>query len=356
MEMDHGLCFTADQLAELLGADLVVRNENKFTGLATLKQATSSHISFLANPSYKKYLSSSEAGAILLTPEMAGFYLAEVAPAKEEPLPALLSVDNPYLGYARLSQEFDTQYRFTPGIHESAIIAEDVVVPKTTHIAANVVIESGCTLAEGVYIGANCVLAGNVRIGKGTRLWHSVTCYAGISIGSDCIIHSGTVIGSDGFGNANHNGEWVKIAQLGGVVIGDNVEIGSNCSIDRGALANTVIADGVRIDNLVQIAHNVEIGKNTAIAGCVGIAGSAVIGDHCIIGGASGISGHLSIASHVHMTGMTMVTKSIREPGLYSSGTGVESNLKWRKMVARMRKLDEMAARLKVLESKIDKA
>ncbi|PID44336.1 MAG: UDP-3-O-(3-hydroxymyristoyl)glucosamine N-acyltransferase [Gammaproteobacteria bacterium] len=350
--MDCSIHFTVDRLASLLGADIVVRSEKIFTGLATLKHAGSSQISFLANPAYKKYLPVSEAGAILLTPEMADFYLAEVAPEKEGGLPALLSLENPYMGYAILSREFDTNYQLTPGVHGSAIIAEDVVVPETAHIAENVVIGSGCTLGQQVSIGANSVLGNDTHLGDGTRLWHNVTCYSGVTIGRDCIVHSGTVIGSDGFGNANHNGEWVKIAQLGGVVIGNNVEIGSNCSVDRGALDNTVIADGVRIDNLVQIAHNVEIGQHTAIAGCVGIAGSTVIGSHCIIGGACGIGGHLTIADHVHMTGMTMVTKSIREPGLYSSGTGVEPNMKWRKMVARMRKLDEMAKRLKVLESK----
>jgi UDP-3-O-[3-hydroxymyristoyl] glucosamine N-acyltransferase len=174
-----------------------------------------------------------------------------------------------------------------------------------------------------------------------------------VKVGLRTIVHSGAVIGSDGFGNAQHDGNWVKIAQLGGVTIGDDVEIGSNTSIDCGALEDTVIGNGVKIDNLVQIAHNVHIGDHTAVAGCVGIAGSTVVGKHCIIGGGTGVAGHIEIADKVAMTGMTMVTKSITQPGLYSSGTGVEPNAKWRKTAVRLRNLDDLFKRLKNIEKKL---
>lgn len=346
----------SSELVGLLGGVLVSEGERTFRGLSTLANAGLEDISFLSNPAYKKHLLTTQAGLVLLTEEMAREYqeslTSEVVLVREQS-PFLLILENPYLGYAKLSQLFDENYDFQPGVHPTAVVAKDVQVPPSACVGPYAVIEQGSVIGEGVYIGGHCAIGRGCRIGDRTRLWSSVVCYAGVKIGQDCIVHSGTVIGSDGFGNANDRGEWVKIAQLGAVTIKDNVEIGSNCSIDRGALDDTVIEDGVRIDNLVQIAHNVHIGKHTAIAGCVGIAGSTSIGAYCIVGGACGIGGHLEIADHVHMTGMTMVTKSIGQAGLYSSGTGVEPNMKWRKMVARMRNLDEMAKRLKQIENKV---
>ncbi len=344
---------SSSELVELLGGKLIGSEERKLNGLATLMSATPEKVSFLSNPSYKKHLHSTQAGVVLLTEDMAEYFQSAVSSTAADYCPLLLVLENPYLGYAKLSRMLDTNYRFEAGVHASAQVSDDVIVPPSAHIGANTVIESGVQIGEGVFIGSNCSVGSHCVVGDRTRLWHGVVCYPGVKIGKDCIVHSGTVIGSDGFGNANHRGEWIKIAQLGGVTIHDNVEIGSNCSIDRGALDDTIIEEGVRIDNLVQIAHNVHIGKHTAIAGCVGIAGSTSIGSYCIIGGACGIGGHLEIADQVHMTGMTMVTKSISEPGLYSSGTGVEPNLKWRKMVARMRGLDDMAKRLKAIEKKL---
>jgi UDP-3-O-[3-hydroxymyristoyl] glucosamine N-acyltransferase len=342
------------EIAAQLSAKLIGSPDTQIEGLATLQTATSGRLSFLSNPVYKKYLSTTNASAVLLNEEVATEYLQEQHMAQETSKHLnLLVMDNPYLGYAKLSALFDTAYDFVPGVHTRAVIADTAVVPASCFVGANAVIEDGVTLGESVYIGANTVVGRNCKIADGARLWANVTLYSGVKVGLRTIVHSGAVIGSDGFGNAQHDGNWVKIAQLGGVTIGDDVEIGSNTSIDCGALEDTVIGNGVKIDNLVQIAHNVHIGDHTAVAGCVGIAGSTVVGKHCIIGGGTGVAGHIEIADKVAMTGMTMVTKSITQPGLYSSGTGVEPNAKWRKTAVRLRNLDDLFKRLKNIEKKL---
>jgi UDP-3-O-[3-hydroxymyristoyl] glucosamine N-acyltransferase len=213
------------------------------------------------------------------------------------------------------------------------------------------VIGEGVKIAANVIIAPGCVIGDDTEIDVGTCLDANVTLYHQIIVGKHVVISSGCVIGSDGFGIAKHKGEWHKVPQLGRVVIGDYVEIGSNCSIDRGAIDDTVIEKGVKLDNLIQIGHNVRIGENTAIAGCVGIAGSAVIGKNCLIGGCAGINGHITIADNVVITGMTVVSKSIREPGIYSSGVGgLVTNLEWRKNSARLHRLDQLTKRVKNLE------
>lgn len=342
--------FTLKQLAERVGGYVKGDENQLITGIATLQSANETQISFLANPAYAKFLPETKAAAIILTEDMA-----------EQSNANLLIHKQPYLAYATLSHLWDafssaalTESESSENIHASAIIHETAVIASTARINAGVVIEAGAVIEEGVVIGSQSVIGADSRIGKETLLHAGVTIYHGVSLGANCILHSGVVIGSDGFGFAPENGAWKKIAQLGGVVIGDNVEIGANTAIDRGALDNTVIENGVKLDNQIQIAHNVLVGENTAIAACSAVAGSTTIGKNCVIGGASGVAGHLTITDNVHITAMTMVIKSLKEPGVYSSGTGVQPNAQWRKSIARLRQLDKLVGRIKTLEKAIN--
>ena len=349
--------FTLKRLAEKVGGRVIGDENQLIAGMATLQSADATQISFLANPAYEKYLSDTKAAAVILTEEMAAKASGSFIVHKQ-----------PYRAYATLSHLWDafscealSLRNLNPNsasnnvIHETAVVHETAVISSGVTINAGVVINSGVVIGEGSVIGANCVIGADAILGKGTLLHANVTIYHGVTIGDSCIVHSGVVIGSDGFGFAPHQGKWEKIAQLGGVVIGDHVEIGANSAIDRGALDNTLIESGVKLDNQIQIAHNVHIGENTAIAACSAVAGSTTIGKNCVIGGASGVAGHLTITDNVHITAMTMVIKSLKEPGVYSSGTGVQPNAKWRKSIARLRQLDKMAARIKALEKTINK-
>lgn len=339
--------FTLGELASILEAELHGNPAISVSGLATLQNASQSELTFLANPSYEKYLSSTKAAAVIINKKF----------LSDSPCPALVH-ENPYLAYAKLSHLWDKRQPLLSSeqnIHASVIIGMNSQIEKGAHIEAGVVIGSGVQIKQGVFIGANSVIGDDCVIGDATRIESNVTLYHGVAIGKSCVIHSGVVLGADGFGFAPVGGSWLKIAQLGGVIIEDNVEIGANTTIDRGALDNTVIEKGVILDNQIQVAHNVRIGQNTAIAACSAIAGSTVIGKNCIIGGATGIAGHLTIVDGVHITAMTMVIKSLTEPGVYSSGTGVQPNAKWRKSIARLRQLDKMADRIKQLEMIINK-
>lgn len=309
-------------------------------GLATLKEAAPDQIAFLANRAYLKDLATTQAAAVLLHPEH----------GKNCPV-ARLEMENPYLGYAKLSQLFDPlPARDVTGIHPTAVVAEDVTLGAEVSIQAHSVIESGVVLGDRVVVGAGSVIGADSVIGKGTRLHANVTVCHGVVIGKRGILQSGCVIGGDGFGFAHDGAGWHKIAQLGGVVLGDDVEVGSCSSIDRGALGDTVIGNDVKIDSQVQIAHNVTIGDHSALAGCVGIAGSTKVGKHCMLGGGVGLSGHLTICDGVQVTGMSLVTNSIHEPGVYSSGTGAMSNTQWRKNAVRFKQLDDIAKRLLRME------
>ena len=333
-------------LADLLQARLVGDPACIISGLATLQDAASGTLTFLANPVYEKYLSTTAASAVIVSPKMADSFAGNK-----------LVLDNPYLGFAMASQLFEPGDGEQVGIHPSAVVAETAVVDPQAWVGPNVVVEDGVEIAAGVRILGGCFIGRECRIGTNTVIKANVTLYHGISVGNDCIIHSGAVVGSDGFGFAHHQREWVKIAQLGGVIIGNNVEIGANTTIDRGALGNTIIHDGVKLDNLIQIAHNVEIGIHTAIAANVGISGSTKIGRYCTIAGGSSVAGHLTITDNVHVAGVGMVTKSINEPGQCSSGgIGMMSATDWRKNVVRFRHLDDMARRLKNLEKRMDEA
>jgi len=330
-------------IAKALGAELKGDPEVQITGLATLSAAGPGQISFLANPAYGKYLADTRASAVILSPSA----------AQDCPTNVLL-LDNPYLGYARLSHWFDPAPVPAPGVHSSAVVDPSARIAESASIGPNAVIEAEAEIAENVVIGAGSIVGARCRIGRDTVIRPRVTLAHDVVVGQRCHILSGAVIGSDGFGFANEKGVWHRIAQLGSVVLGDDVEVGANTTIDRGALDDTVIGDGVKLDNLIQIAHNVHIGEHSAMAAMVGIAGSTRIGRHCVFGGASGVAGHLEIADQVHLTGMTLVTGDIREPGVYSSGTSADTNRQWRKNAVRFRQLDVLARRVKELEKKLE--
>ncbi|SHM82230.1 UDP-3-O-[3-hydroxymyristoyl] glucosamine N-acyltransferase [Pseudomonas asturiensis] len=331
------------QLAEFLGATLRGDKDKDINGLATLQEAGPDQISFLANPQYRKFLVDTQAAAVLLKPADADSFTGNA-----------LLVPDPYLAYARISHLFDPKPKAAAGIHPTAVIAADAVVDPAASVGAFAVIESGARIAAQVTIGAQCFIGARCEIGEGGWLAPRVTLYHDVRIGKRVVIQSGAVLGGEGFGFANEKGVWQKIAQIGGVTIGDDVEIGVNTAIDRGALADTRIGNGVKLDNQIQIAHNVQIGDHTAMAACVGISGSTKIGKHCMLAGGVGLVGHIEICDGVFITGMTMVTHSITEPGSYSSGTAMQPAAEWRKSAARLRKIDDMARRLQKLEKAVD--
>lgn len=336
--------YSLGELAELLSADLDGDAGFLITGIAGLGKASSTQISFLANNSYRKLLANTRAGAVLLKREDAELFTGHK-----------LIVKDPYLSYARLTRLYDRSAEQPGGVHPTAVIEEGAEVDPSACIGPQASIGAGAVIAAGVMIGPGSSVGARARIGCRTRLAANVTLYHDVTIGEDCVLHSGCVVGSDGFGFApdRETGGWCKIHQLGGVCVGNRVEIGACTTIDRGALTDTEIHDGVIIDNLVHVAHNCIIGENTAIAAKCGIAGSTRIGRNCTLAGAVGVTGHIEIADNVHFTGMTMVTKSISEPGSYSSGTAASSTREWRKNAVRFNQLHELAARIKTLEKQL---
>lgn len=336
-----GITYTLNELAEKLSAKVQGDGLYRVHSLATLQDAKAGQLSFIANPRYQQYLKTTSAGAVIISTKFTKEFSGNA-----------LVVDDPYLTYARASQLFSSQ-SIIPKIADSVVIPETAMFGDSVQIDEGVVLGENVTIGDHVCIGPNTVIGANSEIGAHTRIEANVTLYHDVRVGSSCLIHSGAVVGADGFGFANDAGGWVKIAQLGSVVIGDNVEIGACTTIDRGALGDTVIGNGVILDNQIQIAHNVIIGENSAIAGCTAVAGSTKIGAGCTIAGACGITGHLSIADGTHITAMTLVTKSIGEPGAYSSGTGMLPHKQWKKNVVRFRQLDDMARRLKLIEDKL---
>jgi UDP-3-O-[3-hydroxymyristoyl] glucosamine N-acyltransferase len=314
------------------------------TGVGTLQQAQPGQIAFLMNPLYKKHLSHTKAAAVILSQ----------SDAQECTVNAIISRD-PYFTYAKIAAYFDRKPVFNGGIHATAVIGQGCEIDASVSIGPYAVLGDNVKIAAHVSIGPGTIIGDGVSIGEGSILDAKIIIYYAVTIGKRVRISSGTVIGSDGFGLAKHKGEWQKVPQLGSVVIEDDVEIGANCAIDRGAIEDTVLEKSVKLDNLVQVGHNVRIGENTAIAGCVGIAGSATIGKNCLIGGAAGLNGHISITDNVMITGMTAVTKTIKEAGVYSSGAGgLVTNLEWRKNSARLHRLEQMSQRVKVLESMLE--
>ncbi|WP_119154375.1 UDP-3-O-(3-hydroxymyristoyl)glucosamine N-acyltransferase [Caldimonas tepidiphila] len=331
------------EIAEQLGGELLGPAEQPVDRVGPLEGATPTTLSFLSNPKYQSQLATTQAACVIVAPA-----LRDAAAARG----AVIVADDPYLYFARLTQWWARRVRpaAAPGVHASALIATGVQLGRDVSIGPLAVVEEGAVIGDGAVIGAHAVIGAGAVVGAHTRLAPRVTLGFGCRIGARGIVHSGVVIGADGFGFAPHAGEWVKIEQLGGVAIGDDVEIGANTCIDRGALDDTVIEDGVKLDNLIQVGHNVHIGRHTAIAGNAGIAGSARIGAHCTIGGSAGILGHLTIVDHVHVSSFTLISRSILKPGHYSGIFPFDDNASWEKNAATLRQLHALRERLRTLE------
>ncbi len=322
---------------ELLGdADVVVRQ------VGTLSGAAPGEISFLAHPKYRGELAATRASAVIV-------------PENERAatgLPRIVCRD-PYAYFARVSTLFNAPPPIVPGVHPTAVVSPDAAIAASARVGPGCVVERGARIGDGVALEAGCFVGEEATIGAASRLYPRVTVYARCVVGARVVVHAGVVIGADGFGFAPDGGAWIKIPQIGRVLIGDDVEIGANTTIDRGAIDDTVIEDGVKIDNQVQIGHNCRIGAHTAIAGCVGIAGSTRIGRHCMIGGGAMIGGHLEIADRVVITATSAVAKTITEPGQYGSGFPAAEAGEWRRTVALVKNLRRLADKVRELERRV---
>ncbi len=329
-------------IVDALGGELVGPADLALEGLASLASAGLAHIGFVTGDKHRAAMLASKAGALIVPPSLAK-EAAEQA--------ALIVTPQPYLYYARLSQWWRGQM-LPPslGVHPSACVATDAHLGPDVEIGPFAVVESGARVGEGTRIGAHTVVEAGVRIGRDGRIAPRVQIGFGCSIGDRAVLHSGTVIGADGFGFAPEQGRWIKIEQLGAVRIGHDVEIGANCTIDRGALDDTVIGDGVKLDNLIHIGHNVVIGDHTAMAGCAAVAGSARIGKHCTIGGDAKILGHLELADGVHISACSVVTRSLLKPGTYTGFFPIDDNAAWEKNAASLRQLSKIRERVRALE------
>jgi UDP-3-O-[3-hydroxymyristoyl] glucosamine N-acyltransferase len=334
----------ADVVAAL-GGELCGEPHRPVERLAPLESADAASLSFLSNPRYASQLASTAAACVVVAPAM-----RDAALARGD----AIVTDDPYLYFARLTQWWAARHRAraVAGIHPSAVVEPGARIDASASIGALCYIGEGATVAAGAVIGTHGHLGAMAEVGEGTRLAPRVTLGDGCRVGARCILHSGVVIGADGFGFAPHQGHWEKIEQLGAVRVGNDVEIGANTCIDRGALDDTVIEDGVKLDNLIQVGHNVHIGAHSAMAGCVGIAGSARIGRHCTAGGGAIILGHLEIVDHVHITAATVITRSIHKPGQYSGLFPFDDNASWEKNAATLRQLHSLRDRLRTLEKK----
>ena len=340
------------ELQAALGGDLVSNDSADAPGerliqrIGPLDSADGTTISFLSNPRYRAQLQDTAAGCVI------------VAPAVQDGVRAgcvALVTPDPYLYFARLTQWWAARARAVApvGVHPSAVVAPDAVLGKGVSIGSLAVVESGAVIGHHAVVGAHAFVGAGVVIGEGSRLAPRVTLMPGTRLGARCLLHSGVVIGADGFGFAPTQGRWEKIEQLGGVQIGDDVEIGANTCIDRGALDDTVIGTGVKLDNLIQIGHNVQIGDHSAMAGCVGIAGSARIGSGCTVGGGAIVLGHLALADGVHISAASVVMRSISKPGQYSGVFPLDDNASWEKNAATLRQLHTLRDRLRALEKKM---
>lgn len=335
--------FRLGDIAAQLGGELIGSPELDITRVGPLEGAGPTTLSFLSHPRYKAQLAGSQAGCVIVAPSVRDEAVARGA---------AIVTDDPYLYFAQLTQWWARQVRpaAATGIHASAVVSPEATVGQGVSIGALAVVEAGAVIADGVVIGPHSVVGAGARIGRDTRLSARVSVLSGCSLGERCIVHPGAVIGADGFGFAPHAGQWVKIEQLGNVRIGNDVEIGANTCIDRGALDDTVLEDGVKLDNLVQIGHNVHVGAHTAMAGCAGVAGSARIGAHCTVGGGAIVLGHLTLADHVHVSAATVITRSILKPGQYSGVFPFDDNGAWEKNAATLRQLHTLRERVRALE------
>jgi UDP-3-O-[3-hydroxymyristoyl] glucosamine N-acyltransferase len=321
--------FSLGELAVRFGLGLRGEPSLSVSRVATLSHADSGSLSFLANSRYRRQLRSTRATAVLVAAE----------DAADCPVAALID-PNPYLAYAHIADLLYPQPQPPAGIHPSAVVSMSARIAPSAGVGPLSVIEDDAEIGERVFVGPGCIVQRGAHVGADTRLIARVNLYAGVRIGRRCILHAGAVIGADGFGFAADAGTWVKVPQVGSVQIGDDVEIGANTTIDRGAIDDTVVEHGVKLDNQIQVGHNVTIGAHSAIAGCVGISGSTTIGQRCMIGGGVGIAGHLTIADDVVVTGVSLVSASIKHAGSYSSGMPAVETRVWRRMVAQLRRLD----------------
>lgn len=326
---------TLGELSQVSGARLVGDADCEISAVNTLKLSREGEITFLSNRHYVQQLSQTNASAVILSEQ----------DLENCPTNALVS-KTPYLAYAKIANHLYPRIKRPACINENAVFGSACKIDESSFISANVVVGDNVVISAGAYIGPGCVIENNAQIGEKTSLLANVTLCSGVILGKNVILHPGVVIGADGFGLAQENGEWLKIPQIGSVKIGDNVEVGANSTIDRGAIEDTIIGPGVKIDNQVQIGHNVVIGENTAIAGCSAIAGSATIGRRCQIGGASCISGHINIVDDVIITGMSGVANSIKTPGVYSAGLPVTDNRTWRRNIIRFKQLDAIIKKI----------
>lgn len=310
--------------------------------VASLHSAGDGDVAFLSNSKYKAALAETKASAVILP-----FTLRHACS-----LPSILC-DDPYLYFARVANLFSPPPAISPGIHSTAIIEAGSSIAPTAEVGAHVHVGRNAYIGDHVYVGPGCSIGAGVKVGPHTRLHARVTIYDECEIGRNGVVHSGAVIGADGFGMARDGNAWLKIPQTGRVLIGDDVEIGANTTIDRGALDDTVIEDGVKLDNQIQIGHNVRIGAHSALAGCVGIAGSSRVGKHCTIAGGAILVGHITLADGVHVSAATLVTKSISKPGTYTGVFPFDQHDRWARTAVRIRQIDELANRLQTLEGAV---
>lgn len=332
------------ELAAQYGCELIGDPAVAVSDVATLHNAGDGQLSFFANRAYRDQLRQTRAAAVVLL----------AADADDCPVPALLT-DDPYLIYALIATELHPLPPLQVGIHSSAFVSSTASVSASAEISANVSIGDTTVVGDGVYVAPGVVIGPGCTVGDCSRILANATLVQDVEIGERCIIHPGAVIGADGFGNARTQGRWVKVPQIGGVHIGNDVEVGANTCIDRGSLDDTVIGDGVRLDNLIQIGHNAQIGAHTAMAATCAISGSTVIGERCMIGGQTAIAGHVSICDDVVIAGATMISKSIVEPGYYMGSFPGEKGSDWKRKVARFRRMDDLAKRVANLEKKASK-
>jgi UDP-3-O-[3-hydroxymyristoyl] glucosamine N-acyltransferase len=322
--------YSLGELAVRFGLELHGDPNLRVSHVAALNSAAAGALSFLANPRYRKHLTATRATAVVVA-------AADVAAC---PVAALVD-PNPYLAYARLATLLYPAAAGAAGIHPTAVVADGARIAASAWVGPFCVVEAQASIGARVHLGAGCTILAGASIGDDTRLLPRVTLYPGVRVGARCLLHAGAVLGADGFGFAPDAGTWTKVPQVGGVRIGDDVEIGANTTIDRGAIGDTIVEDGVKLDNQIQVGHNVLIGEHTAIAACTGISGSTVLGKRCMIGGMVGFAGHLNIADDVAVTGCSLVSASIRESGSYSSGMPTVETRRWRRMVAYLRRFGE---------------
>lgn len=329
------------ELAVRFGCELRGDPDTLVDSVAALGDAHGRAISFLANPRYRRQLAHTRAAAVVL----------EASAAHESPVASLVC-ENPYATYARIAAWLHPLPAAIAGVHASAVVATDARIDPTAHVGPFAVIGAGASVGARAFIGPHCIVAAGARVAEDVRLSARVTLCERVTLAARVLVQPGAVLGGDGFGFAPERGAWVKVPQLGGVQVGADVEIGANTTIDRGAIGDTVIEEGVKLDNQIQIGHNVRIGAHTVIAACVGVSGSVTIGRRCMVGGAVGIVGHLSICDDAVITGFTMVSHSIARPGVYSSGIPSAEAGHWRRIVARLKRIDSWTARLIAVERK----